>query len=97
MRKILAVLIVLWAFAVVATSVANAEPGAIRTVGNSSYITVENYGNPHEMQHTILDLRDKFEKSKNLKVLSYNVEKQQRSYITSPYVYGILVTHEPRK
>ncbi|MBI2450107.1 MAG: hypothetical protein HYV47_01065 [Candidatus Nealsonbacteria bacterium] len=81
------------------------EPGeqqydmsVVQTIGNRSYIPLNISGNPSEHISTILGVLTAFENAHpELEIVSWYIEKQQKAYITSNYIFGIWVDHRLRK
>lgn len=65
------------------------------TVGNHSFIPLNIPGNPYDWRQEILGLLDQFEQQQGVEIISFQVEKQQKAYITGQYIWGIWVTHRP--
>ncbi|MBI2041692.1 MAG: hypothetical protein HYT20_01555 [Candidatus Nealsonbacteria bacterium] len=70
----------------------------VKTVGNYSYIPFNVDGNPSDHAVKILGALSAFEKAHpEIEITFWQIEKQQRAYITSSYIFGIWVTHRPKK
>lgn len=70
---------------------------SMKTVGNYSYLPINQSGNPGDFHDTILAIMNKFEMDHpGLKVTSWKIEKKQGASGVSAFIYGLWVDHEPR-
>jgi hypothetical protein len=72
------------------------DKSKVVTVGNYSYIPLNLQGVPDSHSRTILTVLDSFQKTQGVKIISFQIEKEQYTghLGASNWVYGIWVTHE---
>lgn len=64
------------------------------TVGNRSYIPINEFGKPGDDPSSILFILEAFEDTHpELEVIGWEIDKQQRAHYTSPKIFGIWVDH----
>jgi len=71
-----------------------------KTVGNRTFIPLNVRGEPAKSENVrlILDVLNEFEKAyPNLKVTDWKIEKQQYTVSAPPIIFGIWITHEPKR
>lgn len=76
----------------------NYDTSKVATRGNRSYLPLELAGNPHGHVSVILGALEAFEKAHpELEITEWKIEKQQRAYLKSPYIFGIWIDHRRRR
>lgn len=74
------------------------DMSVVVTVGNHSYIPINLDGRPDQQVGVILGTLQAFESTHpNLEVTGWQIEKEQRAYNTSDYIFGMWVDHRPKK
>ena len=69
----------------------------VQTVGNHSYVRIGVYKTPDGYSSQILAILEEFEKfNPDKDVVDWKVEKQQRAYVISDYIYGLWIDHKPK-
>lgn len=67
------------------------------TIGNRSYIPINQDGAPSDNVDMILRVLGAFEKAHpELTVTDWKIEKQQKAYTTGEKIFGIWVDHRPK-
>lgn len=70
----------------------------IITVGNHSYIPMNIFNTPSERVMSILEVLQRFENLyPDVRVTGWKIEKQQNSFASTSYIFGLWIDHEPRR
>jgi|GEM_PF-2637303 len=68
------------------------------TIGNNSYVPINEYAIPGKNPALILNTVKHFENTHpQLEIISWSIDKEQRAYVTARFVYGIFIHHRPKK